>query len=1830
MNKKERNHIMNMNRGMKQKISMLLIACLLFTGYQGMTLPGRAAQEDEQNNAISVSGTEVKVQLLGEDLRRAAKEAIEKGERVNDKVFKGYSKDADLEKEYEAVFSPEKEVYEISLDSISAGLSESLAEEEAGLEVFVERDAQDLDNLVRKESKESLLLYDGNSQISQLFPKSEETAIKKEEAEKKASEELASDSNLPRSTELTGSELITFLYKNKSDHRITFQLSVDSNKYPKVVVSPKEQLFKELLAKLKKEEKNRALESKKNTENKAVESTEVKNTAAKESEESKAAMETVATEAQKESASVKQEESSSAARESSSAAASEVRLVSEESKQETKVETAAAETEEKAQTAAENKETAVSETEKETAGQKDAEKRAEEKLGNGFLAEVVAHYDEFLGELQSARFKQYSLNELGRKSQNAEIENFATVEVFYDKDAFDEDVVLEAKRLVKPEEEGQKEGEKLTEEQVKAMKDQAIYEDSDALDIRFVSKADRTKEVEPKAPVSVRLTFDKEAVPEDASADTVAIHHIVEEKDTGKVKMVETVVRAELEKKAEEQVEARKSAGDVAEQVESTVDAQTTYSESLAKLEKENAASEQKEGITKEFTVSSFSAYVVTWQCDPATPYNVRFYYVDKNFKEIGPTVYRRITDTEFQIGNNKNGLEINGYNNHKVFYDSQHPEDISLSPAVMKFEGYTLQAVYPQDQGDAGTPSVGMDNNQVVTKIDTAGFTFTTNGQSYPKQKFTQGCTHFDFYFVYELNKNTNIPHRNDSKPEIKNDKFITDNRDGTYDLTLTGKVKDQNSSPKKLDILFVYDNTAVMATGFGFSGRNKMLKPEDYVELSQRKSKKVKEELKNFMTNLSSQRDYDVRYALVTMDGDRGYGNVDESVAAVYDSEFKKSPNYKRNYKNYLSVVNGQEDDNGNRGSRDDINITGEYKGEDGKWLDDASEWLGKSHGFNVRDKENSDTKLVYGFTSNKSEILTKIDGLKETESTYDKNDTSLISGENYASAMKNVNALMNTEGSEYEVYPAANAENPNSKVRTDAEKIVVFIAGGDPKFAYIPDAVTDKESNLSRFKDGYDPAGFGRDGFNKSGFNRAGFDRNGIGVFDDTRRMNDTDYYRFRCDYKKGWSYGNGYTINFPALNQARAELSKLKNVDAFYSIGVGSKDNWKYLNGFAMGQYYNEDDTQKGTYNSDGTFVPEVNNDPKVNKNRRERALAEGVPYKCFDGSTADNLHEAFQGIYKRVARNQVKNVVISDTLTRFVQPVDTQNPKSTVVGQLVKLRDNGVEVDHEVTDPQEKESLNFKGFDIQVNDDYIENGKKLWRITLKTIPEDFTLPAGYEIRAVAKIIPTVDAFEEIGKTFYNGEYHVAPISLDPHGTENIIKGEARTDLNAIYKEDLNREQSDKLRYASSTGQPGLPTNTEATLSYKVNGKDENKKYNKPIINPGNMVIEKAFLGFDEGEFFKESSGLTILGKEILKTISFRISRENTAGTEELLTTVSPADYLGENEDKILKIPNTNLYIKVSRVFKEYRLGAPYARAKGNPNISISIYNTPLNMKYRVKEVESSQGKIFSTGTKGYQFDENAVRHGGETEDLKLMNVRRNYHFFNTYKNVPVPKREKTITIRKVVEEFGGTAFTTEARNKSFEFYIGLFTYDGNKYIPLSDDDINKYIDNKWKPNNNGRSGHGIVGNIKGNPIEFDDGRGNKIKAHVVRMNLKHGESLTLPIDENIYYKVFESKEDGYDLAKAEMSKDGISDTLDIREVKYEYPDFRAGKHVYVKEAYSATDILSRDGEITFRNPRKTLVPTGLRGDFTPYVLSLCGFTFMAGVYLSIKKKKREEV
>ena len=1768
--KNNRNYIAQMNKGMKQKLSMLLIACLLFTGYHGLTISGRAEQEEkEQTNEISVSGTQVKVQLLGEDIRRAAKEAIEKGDRVEGAALQGYSGDEDLQKEYAEIFSSEKEVYEIPLDSISEGLSESLAEEEAGLQVFVERDAKDLERLVRKESKESLLLYDGNSQLSQLFPetKQEKTKSAVEKKEESGAEEVhASDSNIEkteRNTELTGSELITFLYKNKADHRISFQLSVDGNTYPKVVVSPKTQLFKSFLDKLKKEEK------KPQAETTVVAGTEAKESTAAESTETEA---TTSAEETEES--------------ESESAASSVSLVSTEGSVEettvaetTVVETAEAEsTEESAETKEHTTEgTEETEATEETATESKAAEAVKEKKENftGFLQEVISHYEEFLGELETARFAQYSLNELGRKTQNVEIKDFVTVEVFYDEDAFDEDVVLEAKRLVKPEEEGEKEGEKLTEEQIKAMKDQAIYDDSDALDIRFVSKADRTKEVEPKVPVSVRLTFDKAAVPEDASADTVAIHHIVEEKDTGKVKMVETVVRAELEKKAEEQVEARKSAGDVAEQEGSTVDAQTIYSESLAKLEKESVASEQKEGITKEFIANSFSAYIVTWQCDPSVFYGIRFHYVDKNFKEIGPTVYKKVTEWTEQIGNNS-GVKTIYYKSEK---DAQGNKTYS-GVALKSFPNFTLKEVGGQKKVEAGAPYTAMPELKEYTYhgikykgievyyIDNEAFwwEYKHNGEQH-STLFTKDCAYTDFYFIYELKPEKVTHHEKSISPNLINEKFIKDNQNGTYDLTLTGQVKKQTTK-QKLDILFVYDNTAVMATGFNFKEKDKKLSSDDYASKNDAKSTKVKKELSDFMKRMSDNKDVDARFALVTMDGDKGFNNVDDtdSVRAKYDSSYFST--HERFYKNSKAMLGGNDGD---------INIVGDYKGDKGghrEWLSEAEDDAGKSHGFNVHDEAYNDTKNVYGFTNNSLDIIAKLNTLDEKNSTYRNSDSRTISGENYASAMKNVKVLMG-QGGNYE-FTAGGLTNGSETARSDAEKIVVFIAGGNPKFATIP-------------KDG---------------------------DYDDTHRYNNTDYYMIRRDYKEGWSYGNGYSINFPALNQARGELSKLTNVDAFYSIGVGNTDNWKYLNDFAMGQGYNEEGkkirvTENGVTDDLLKFHPD----------RRERALEDSVRYQCYDGSSAENLHTAFQGIYTRVARNQVQNIKISDVLTKYVQPFPQNN--SALTGQLVKMKENGVEVDH-VLNETERKAMGLGGFEVNASKAYSsEYGRYVWTFTLTTTPADFSLPAGYDIRLVAKVEPTQDAkdFLKNNPTYPN-------------------VGDARTDLNDIYTRDLYRSYVDPNgesleKFNTSAGKPGLFTNEKAEITYKNRKPDGStetppgKNYKKPVIRvekKGFLKINKDFFGMSGKLYDGSSHTLTSLGKKIAKNIRFEIrQREKDGSGEQLLTTINLGDDLWVNgsfqqERKFRTSDGFDITV--------FPLQTNFYNSEKDITVdrfTIDIDNLPLNKDYQIIEKFVDEGEIVKeseTGTTGYKFDRKDNTNS-QLEQFNPMSIGQGgntYVFTNRYKTVTAPK---SITIRKVVEEFGGTAFTQEAKNKKFDFYIALYRYDGSKYTSLSQNEASALVE-KWRDQHPefARTDTSTIGGIKDTvPVQMPDG--TTVMTNMPRISLKHGQSITLQLDGNIHYKILEflNKDNEvaeYEVAKAEEKYAGHTQTTAITKV-----------HIN-KCNYSSTGIYDQGMEFTFKNPRITVVPTGLRGDLTPYLFSIFGFTLMAGAYFAINQKKRREI
>ena len=1854
MEKKNKRNNHMMNKGMKQKVSVLLILCLLLTGYHGLTISGKAEQsEKKESNEISVSGTEVKVQLHGEDLRKAAKEAIEKGDKVEENFLKGYSADGELQKEYEAVFSPEKEVYEIPLDSISEGLSESLSEEEAGLQIFVERDAKDLESLVRKESKESLLLYDGNSRIAQLFPegKEEEKRDKTEKAKELTegtialsgeTEEtaVASDSNIRRNTELTGSELITFLYKNKSDHKISFKLSVDGNQYPKLAVAPKTQLFKALVEKLKQEEKKAQAEVKpaEKQEEKSIEKQEEKTkeeaVKAETSEEQKGIS--------KETASVEEEKELS---EKEKKSVSEVSIVStegkteeiqaevqepeeekarknEEKKEENKVETAEAETEEESRekseeagkdgaklTEVKKDSTKPAEAEKEvpeTEKQSGEGKETKEKAGvTGFLGEVLEHYEEFQGELVSARFTQYSLNELGRKSQNVEIEGFATVEVFYDDEAFTdadgkvEEVVLEAKRLVKPEEEGEKEGEKLSKEQVEAMKEHAIYEDSDALDIRFVSKDDNTKEIEPKTPVSVRLTFDKKAVPEEATADTIAIHHLLESKDSGKIELVETVLRSEKEKEADKKENLSEEERNP-EEIEGL---------SLEKEKEEKDESKLTDIITKEFTVTSFSPFVVKWNDYKTQAYHgIRIYYVDRNGREIGPTRYYRLTDQGKKIKEKAKDAEAyEFYNKDTGKIDSL----LDYNPS-----GYLRWGLFGISNTTVGALYNGAGYQVEVKSLTANYFVYTYKGVSHTSY-FGKNCEYTDFVFVYYLcGKAENKPKPDDTTPDLKNEKYITDNLNGTYDLTLTGQsVVSGRTSKKPLDIVFVYDNTAIMATDFSFDGTKNNTEGNDASSREEKKSTKVKEELKSFMEKMSSHDSaYDTRYALVTMDGMKEH-RYDLKYRAPYSPSYmtgKMDGNLRvfedNDYPDF-AYAKGIEDTKKGK-------FVGEFQGLDEKghqtWLEKALDnrtkkvngkdvYIGyrqRSADFTIIDEEEDDTAYVHGFTSSPDDILSYLKDLQEGETTVTNISGSKysekISGENYTAAIRNVRALLQKDIP----IKAERKESIQNKARDDAKKIVVFIAGGDPKYAYIQNAYpSDNEyqyDDILRFKDQTD----------------------GI------------QYYRTRALYKVGYSIGNGRSIDFAALNQARGELHQITDIDAFYSIGVGNEKNWNYLNDFAMGQWYDKNfapaQVPTDKKDKDGkTIYVSVEGKPDL----RENALVKNTLYKCFDGSEASKLNKSFDEIYKRVAVDSVQNIVIRDVLTKNVQPI-MKDGKAVVSGQLVKMKSNGVEV-QDTLKPGKMADLGLNGFNIEakeVNANEIgisgaKSDEKRWLLTLKTEPEDFALPAGYDIRMVAKVEPTEEA-----KKLFESDL----------GYKD--KGDKRTDLNDIYQTDLHRKyqedgKSDSM-FNSSADKFGLFTNEYADITYKTKkpdgseGSPQTKKYKKPIISKGSLIIEKTFSGLEGTKLFDDSSGkITDFGKKVLKQLKFIVQAEEFKGLNSFGQETSEFTPLLElnlqanswwTEPANFKDGVTSDVTGTDNLQHKVTLKIVQESGKA-PQLKITVDNLIPSKRYMVYEYcnkpDGAVEKIELSGS-AYQLKDVSVNENpiifisgskslDSSEPCKPDNV---FKIKNCYEKKDNPK---TITVKKVVT---GMARPTASSTEKFQFHLVIKKHDGGTGESLSDAEIRSIKNDLIAKNANSTK-------FKIRKASINLTSPKEINEYTIYFELKDGDSIQIPLKPNYLFQVYEKKSAGYEKAKIVSDLNGNS-----RGIPAETGQDDTNEFTYMKEAETPYE-----GEIiTFQNPAKFTIPTGLTRDTTPYLLSIFGFVAMAGVYLTIKKKKRIEI
>ena len=1686
-NYRRNNYIGKMKKGFKQKLSLLMIACLLFTGYRGLTISGRAdSSHTEQNNEIEVSGTQVKVQLLGADLRRAATEAILKGEKVGKSNLRSYSKDQELATEFEEYFDGEKEIYNIPLNSIAENLEESLNAEEAGLQIYVERDAKNLDRLVRKESKESLLLYSKESAVAGLLPKKEEATTVS------LTEEKASDSNLERNTELTGSELITFVYENKSTERMTFQLSVDGNKYPKVTVASKTSLFKQFLGDAKKaqaEAKNaKATEAKaESTEAQTVEASKAEESsteAKQEVAESKATAETKATEESKASEEARKDDSEVAIVSTAAEAVAE----STEAKAEVKTEASEEATEARVEaTEAEVKEAAAKAETAQAEKATEAQKAVVED--SSLLKDITEHSEEILSELQSIRFTQYSLNELGRKSQNVEIEGFGNVQVFYDEAAFDGDVVLEAKRLFKPEEEA--EGEKLSEEQVKVLKEHSIYDDAASLDIRFVDKKDSAVEVEPKSPVSVRISIDKKALPADVSSDEISIHHLVENDETKAIEKVEVVVQS-LKAKNEEATELNET------------------TEPLVKEEN------KEETITKEFVVDSFSLYQINWN-DSAVQYcpPIIFHYVDKNFNEIGPTVRTVKTyKTGLEKYIKKEGsdpktwqLEVPGDAQGDInIFDKSNKS----GEAYKTFNGYDFLAAYPYRPGldnldkivnghtnyyfdinykynqDANTKYNG-NFRSGISKIDNLGYII--DGQRYVWYTLRKGTGHYEkncayeFYFVYDLENKTGQTIQDEH--EESNEKYITNNLDGTYDLTLTAKTSYKNK--EKLDVVFLVDTTRSMNLPFGTENGLARYTSNDYETTGNSRKAKVNEQINKLVDSLSQNENYDLQYALVGFGGNR--------TVNVADNRFVY---------NNVSVM----DANGNEIKKYSVPIIGE-------------------NDLTIEDTPYNDAE-IYGYTKNAAEFKQRLKSLPENQGEVD--------GRNYSAGIIGLRYVLDGFG---KTAIANDKIRDGNAPRSDAKKIYIMISDGDPTYSY---TATD-------------------------------------GLYDDTimRFKFGNDRFQYEKNLAKGYTYGNGRDFSRVGLNQARGYLAQVGGYSAFYTIGVGNQQNWKHLREL----------TEEHGYDLDPKWAS-IGNRKYI---RSGTPLAKGADGQIFDGSTPDNLANSFKQLSDKIAPKKATNITIKDTFSENVDLV----ANTELVAEIYKLADNNVETVGSALTPDEYHKLNLNKLVPEKSWNKVKNRQE---IGLKTDPEDFELPAGYEIRLTAKIKPSKIAYEKLRK----GE-----------AEKNI--GEARTDLNDIYKTYLNgRKFGPDEQYGASTDIKGLFTNDEAKFNYKWRGQPQEKRYNKPIIKvqQREIVIEKQILGLEgkaylEGQTYKSKegsskSGFTNLGIAVLRDINFTVYEVQDDGTEkEYVSFKLYQDGNSEDQSKEGIIKVGDITVKRHQVV--------YNAAYDRLSLGYTISGLNPNKKYRV--VETAPNKSY-----GYQNQEHLYKfiskeNNTEEKPFKLTEKSQVVVVNNYNKEKP----KKKVTIEKLVENAlkSDGYVSEEDKKRDFDFYLRVYHPDTknaqNKPIPGKAFSIQELEElKKTFPTN--------VQNKFTDIVEVPPQSG----VYALHFKLRNKERLEFSLDEDLKYSFSELKVEGF--TQPEVYKNKTSETdLDYCDL---VPD-SAAKYWFTCDRLSVKDHYF----VQFVNKTtKVPVPTGIVRDITPYLFGIFGFVAMAGAYLTISKKRRE--
>ena len=407
----------------------------------------------------------------------------------------------------------------------------------------------------------------------------------------------------------------------------------------------------------------------------------------------------------------------------------------------------------------------------------------------------------------------------------------------------------------------------------------------------------------------------------------------------------------------------------------------------------------------------------------------------------------------------------------------------------------------------------------------------------------------------------------------------------------------------------------------------------------------------------------------------------------------------------------------------------------------------------------------------------------------------------------------------------------------------------------------------------------------------------------------------WYSYEKRYYVASGRGNNTSIN--TLNAAYNSAKEIE-CDQFYAVGVGLETEIKI---------YNDDDINhtKDKYVKEKLSGKQILQGVKNSTNNGNGASGE-----AWNLDKPSELSTKFESIVGKITTLACENVVISDTLSKYVDVADS----SKLHVKIAQKNSNG-----DFTSKYDKE-FTLNGGTVFLNGTQIAtaNYNNTTKTATLTFVPTYQLEKDYYYYiTITNVTPTEKAFDEYQTgTSYNAT-GASPSDASANGYYATTGG-------------------------TSSGNKGFKSNATATVSYTYNNTSHTETYTDPVIQVETIAVEKKWVGIDADDIKNQVVLVQLIDKDGEAVSGKILKLTNNNNFKGSFAVEETNNYGGVRE---LKQDNQGT---ITYEGKKYSMVDPKGTTTINGNSYKVTYSEYKNEKQTITNTRNSEKiKILKTGT-----------------------------------------------------------------------------------------------------------------------------------------------------------------------------------------------------------------------------------------------------------------------